>query len=501
MRSDKTVILGGALLFALFTVPLVLLAIFDPLTFSRGYVFLRTAWPYLAIVAVAAVIIVPLLFRGTGLSFILGGAATVLAIGSLILVGQVRDWQVNNTYASLAEEISDEQPDFGERVPWEVADHSANSAMSGINADRLETVYLPYADTYTTAAEERGTMGFYGYEAVIQQSFESSGGVSENQQCSFSDDADRRLGAPLTTNLERLILAEDRFALIDSGDAWAYCDDDGVPHIVVPLTKYEGAFAPVHVPAGVAVYSGDSGEVELHENAEAADFDGPVVGLSYADRLVSAMPYYGNSGGFSGWWEVKFESSTGFDIRSMANLQLPFADDDTAHVTGLTRVSSATSVERLLTIQSNTVTAGEHPEVDMWLLDPVRESHTVIEQDIRSNYENLGWASGLEVQEISPGPEGGWVASIGQRTNVVYRVTMDVDGNWTIRDLRTGEETEASADEIDEGDLEISDGDADAEDTGISVDPDAELSELTPDELAELGEAVLRELAERGELD
>lgn len=500
MKSqDKAVVWGiGAVLLVL-AVPVTLLLIFDPLSFSRLYVFLRTAWPYLAIIDGGIVLGLGILWlgKGSGPALFFASVIGLGAVATLIVFGQVRDWQINTTYASVAQEITDEQPDFGERVPWEVADHSANSAMSGINADRLETVYLPYANTYTTAAEERGTMGFYGYEAVVQQQFESSGGVSESQQCSFSDDANRRLGAPLTTNLERLILAENRFALIDSGDAWAYCDEDNVPHVVVPLTQYDGAFAPVHVPAGVAVYSGDTGEVEIHENADSADFDGPVVGLSYADRLVDSMPYYDNSGGLSGWWEVKFESSTGFDIRSMANLQLPFANDDTAHVTGLTRVSSATSVERLLTIQSNTVTAGEDPDVNMWVLDPVRESHSVIEQDIRSNYEDLGWASGLEVQEISPGPEGGWVASIGQRTNVVYRVTMDVDGNWTIRDLRTGDEAEADSDQIDG---ESVDG-LDEDDSEISVDPNAELNELNPEELAELGEAVLRELAERGELD
>lgn len=494
-----------------FLLGFIALITFDPLTYNNTYIFFRSGWIYLLILLLLggamgyfgrkAYIAYDdkaynerLSFKGK-LSIVLGATSLVAMLVALTVVAQVRDWQVNNTYASILEETS-EQPNFGERVPWEVADYSANSAMSGINADRLTTDYLPYADTYTTVAEQRGTLGFFGYEAVIQQGFNLDGGVSENSQCSFSEEADRRLGAPFMTSLDRLILREDRHLLFERDDAWAYCDEEEVPHVVVPLTKLEGVLNLHHVPAGVAVYNGGNGDIEIVENTTDVDFDGPAIGLSYADKIVDSMRFYDNSGGVSGWWEVKGEQSTGFATRSLANLQLPFADGESTHVTGLTRVSSATSVERLLTIQSNEVTSGEHPEMKMWLLDPVREANDVIDQDIRSTYDEVNWASGLTVQEIAPGPEGGWVASIGQRAVVVYRVTMDRDGNWTIRDLRTGDEQELDADEVGEEGAVPDEGGADS--GSIDVDIDTPLDEMTPAELAELGEAVLNELAERG---
>lgn len=77
---------------------------------------------------------------------------------------------------------------------------------------------------------------------------------------------------------------------------------------------------------------------------------------------------------------------------------------------------------------------------------------------------------------------------------MIYRVTMDTDGSWTIEDMRTGDE--ADVDEIDGDD--ISD-EPEGSDTPNDLDGLPAVDEMTDEELRELGQMVIDELADRGE--
>ena len=514
MRTKSSPLLGLGIIAAVVIVPIALLLTFDPLSFRRVYVMVANMWlPVLLLIACSAAGVILAVGMNKGQSprhQVIWPAICGIAVGVVLFGGFffLRSWNVNNTYAELPT-ATEEQPDFTERVPYSVADQSANSAMSGINADRQHTKYLPGSNAYTTPATARGFIT-PGYEAVVQQNFDLDGTDRDTEQCSFSEDADRHMGGWWWHSLDRAIAGESRTSLYSREDAYSWCEDD-TPYVAVPLTQYTGApWNMHHVPAGVAVYDGETGEVEILDEVEDGELPGPAVSQSYAERVESAMSHRDNDGIWSVLLgQVGFQTpGTGDDddddedsgegddpnADNPGNHQLGYGDGGSAHVTPLQRVSTSTAVEYVLTVDSGEVTAGEHPESQLRLIEPARESNPLIEQNIRGQFSDINWDSGITVQEITPGPDGSWVASIGQRTSVIYRVTMDTDGSWTIEDMRTGDE--ADVDELD--DEEVSDDPEGSEAPSDLGDLPA-VDEMTDEELRELGQMVIDELADRGE--
>lgn len=279
---------------------------------------------------------------------------------------------------------------------------------------------------------------------------------------------------------------------MDRADAWAFCDEDAAM-VAVPVDKRAGnPFNRHFVPAGVALYDGSTGEVEILDEVAEDELPGPVVSENYAALIEEAMSHRDNEGVLS-----VLLRQTGYQTpdASSINHQLGDANGGSAHVTALQRVSASTAVEYILAVPSGEVTAGEHPGTEMYLLDPTRRDNTVISDSIRSQFSDINWDSGIEVQEITPGPEGTWVASIGQATEVVYRVKMDGNesSTWTITDMRTGRE-----EEVDESDLSEEADSADAGTESAPIEFNGEdVSEMTDAQLRELVRTAIDEMDER----
>lgn len=461
----------------------------DPLAFNRAYRLIELFWlpaTVLLVLGILGVIAAAVLDKSWPM--ITGLAAGVLGA---VAVMMLRSWSASVVYAEIPEE-ADTQPSFEERVPYSVADRSAQSALEGVNADLGRTVYLTGTNSYATPATARGFMGFTGYEAVVEQNFELDGTFDGTQQCGFSDDAQKRMGGWFVSSLERAIAAESRTIYMDRADAWAFCDED-TAMIAVPVDKRAGnPFNRHFVPAGVALYDGSTGEVEILHEVTEDQLPGPVVSENYAALIEEAMSHRDNEGVLS-----VLLRQTGYQTpdASSINHQLGDANGGSAHVTALQRVSASTAVEYILAVPSGEVTAGEHPGTEMYLLDPTRRDNTVISDSIRSQFSDINWDSGIEVQEITPGPEGTWVASIGQATEVVYRVKMDGNesSTWTITDMRTGRE-----EEVDESDLseEADSADAGADSAPIEFNGE-DVSEMTDAQLRELVRTAIDEMDER----
>ncbi|GAA4924696.1 hypothetical protein [Nesterenkonia rhizosphaerae] len=461
-----------------------LLLVLDPLAAHRAYVVFTVMWfPVLLLVVVAGLGLLAgsvANHHGFSTAGVIGGAA--LFIGVLLL----RGWNASTFYADLPQELED-QASFSERAPYTVADRSADSATSGINGDRRSTKYLAEANTYTPPVTGRGFIT-PGYLAVIEQEFDLDGRATTSQ-CRFSEDAQRWVGGLLHHSLERAVARKSRTAMFSASDAWTYCEDDK-PYVVMPLTRYSGILNLHHVPAGVAIYDGHTGEVEIREDVKSGELPGPVISQSYAERIEAAMGYRDRTGFISVMLgQTGFETAGGEEgdpnSENPGNHQLAYVGGGMAHVTPLTRVSTSTAVERLLTVDAGEVAAGEHPTVSLRVLDPARESNAVMEQNIRSQFDQVNWASGLTVQEITPGPDGAWVASIGQRTNVAYRVTLDTEDQWHIEDLRTTN-------------VIGKDEDTESEPRRPAGRGLPEVDELTDEQLADLGQLVIEELSRRG---
>lgn len=491
-----------AISIAIVVLGLAALIAFDPLTGHRAYRVFVVAWaPALALLlpAAAGIFISARKSKNSknSMETLLAAAVVGISVGIVAMCALfgLRYWNTQNVYAEVPV-VSEEQPDFLERTPWTVADYSANSAISGINGDRQTTKFLTGSDSYATPVTARGFIS-PGYEAVVEQNLRLDVGSSETEQCSFDRDngANDRVGGWLHHSLAREIAAVDRSVFFKDENAWTYCDD--TPYVVVPLVQYDGNFLNRHlVPAGVAIYDGSNGEVEIQDEVSSGDLPGAVVSQWYAEKIEGAMPYRDNSSlvsvmlGQTGFTSATEDKDAGDDPNEAnpGNHQLAYSDGGSAHVSSLSRVSSGTAVEFVLTTDSHEVVAGEHPDTQMRTMDPPRESNAVLAQDIQGEYSDLGWDSGLTVQEVAPGPDGTWVATIGQNTRVVYRVTMqgETPADWDLRRVGTPEDDEDTSDE---------DGST-VEDAGDTGDFPA-VEDLSDEELRELGDMIMDELYER----
>lgn len=464
----------------------------DGLWAKRLYWSLMQHWVILTLIisTVVAIALAYKLLRSLRTTIIV--LIGTFGLASIVGFMTVKSWNVNNVYAAIPED-SEEQLDFEERVPWEVATESANTAMSGVHADRQHTTYLAGSGTYTTPATSRGVIT-PGYEVVTEQSFDLDGGQSSTDECHFEDEAHAFAGGWFKYSLEREVAKLDRTVKFSNDDVWAYCDDEK-PVVVAPLTQLSGNPLNLHeVPAGVAVYDGETGEVEIRDHVEAGELPGAVVAQSYAEKIESSLSYRNNDGiwsvmlGNTGYTVPGDSDESGDDPNASApgTHQLGYANGEgSAHVTPIQLVTSGTAVEYVLTTDSAEVTAGEHPNVAMNALPEPRQSNPVLEQAIRAEFSDVNWDSGIRVQEITPAGNGEWVASIGQQTNVVYRVRMDEDGNWSITDLRTGNEEEVDESDIGDDPVDISDL------------PD--VSEMSSEELSEIARIAIDELESRSE--
>lgn len=496
MKSILPKLIGPAVVLVIIAVWLWI----DPLAFNRVYRVVEVTWlPVAAFLLLAGLGLVAMISRDKvgrhrmeTWPLTLGIVAGVLAV---IGVSTLRWWNVETEFADLAE-VSDDQPSFEERVPHSVADRSARSALEGGGASLNDTVYLTGANAYSTTADANSVLGFGGYSAVVEQHFDLDGSFSENNQCGFSENANRRIGGDLGNSLERAIASENRFAIFDGEDAWGYCDED-TAMVALPFDVRAGNPLNRHfVPGGVAIYDGGTGEVEILEEVAADELPGPVITESYASRVAGAMNLRDRDGIMS-----VILSHTGYTTPDDASInhQLSVEPEGSAHVTALRNVSGSTAIEYILAVPSGEVTAGEHPEVVMHRLDPTRRENPIIIDSIRSQFADINWESGIGILEITPGPDGTWVASIGQATDVVYRVSMDGNesSTWTIRDMRTGTEQE-----VDEAD--VADPDTDAEGDDASSEPitgSEDVSELTDEQLINLVREVLNEMESRETAD
>lgn len=479
---------AGGCLAVIGAVAIIGLPLLDPLTRARFYNTILIEWGFpLLVLAIAAAVAVALGTLDKSGSAV---AAVVLALAGLLLYSGIRDHHSHLYYASTVTETDAALPDFDDRAPHQVAQRRATSSLSGISGEPQRTSYLPAADLYTTLVAKPGPMN-PGYTALVSQEIALTG-TPNGSTCRFSDAAHDRMDGYFGNSLTREIAAVDSALIAKAEDAWGWCDGD-TPKVAVPVTKLSGWIRPVHVPAGVAIYDGSTGRTEVLTGDDAAELPGPVIGITYSERVNASMKTWGGN-----WWttwlgqtgltdEVKDADDT--NALNASNFGLA-TGGDSSYVSPFTSRAASVTVDAVTVLDASKVEAGKAPEVTMYKLKAPRASNAATADRIKSDFADLpGWATGLAIQEIVPAGDGQWAASIGLNQNVTHRVLVRDDGSSCLQDAR-GNVVRCSNDPA----APVVGGDA-AQGPAAAIP--ADIAALPDAELAKLQEAVTAEVLKR----
>lgn len=405
------------------------LPLLDPLTRARfvNGVFIEWGFPLVLLAVIAVAVVFALGSDSIGIAVLVG----VLSVGGLIFYGNARSYNTMLEYASTVHESTGEMPALKERAPFLVAERQASSNLAGINGQIAGTDYLADSNHYATLVERKG-MGNPGYAAIINQTIALTGQAT-GKPCLFDERASQRMDGFFGNSLTRAIAAKDSLLIAKKDDAWGYCDGD-TPKIVVPVTKLNGWINPVHVPAGVAIYDGKTGNVEIRDEVKPGDLPGPAVALSYVQRVNDALATRNGD-----WWsmvqnqsgitdELKDENDPNKDNSSA--FSLAYKDEPgSVYASPFTSRASSRSIEHVALLESGHVKAGTSPLVNLYQLKTPRQSNSATADKVKADYSDVAWSSGLTVQEIIPVAHDTWAASIGLNQNVVYRALVKDDGS------------------------------------------------------------------------
>lgn len=354
-NSTKAGILGTLVVLAAFGLPLL-----DPLTRARFINDWVIIWgfPLLLLVILAVVVVFFVAVEKVAVAVIIA----ILGLSGVIVYGTARAYNTALVYASTVHESNDPMPDLKERAPFLVAERQASSNLSGINGQIGGTDYLADSNHYSTLVDRKGNLN-PGYAAIINQTIQLTGQAS-GKPCLFDEkNAHRRMDGWFDNSLTRAIATKDSMLIAKKDDAWGYCDGD-TPKVVVPVTKLNGWITPVEVPAGVAIYDGHTGEVEIRSEVKAGDLPGPVIPLSYVQRVNDSLATHNGD-----WWsmvqgqsgltdEVKDANDPNKDNHSAFSLAYKDAPGS-VYASPFTSRASSRSIEDVALLESGHVKDGE----------------------------------------------------------------------------------------------------------------------------------------------
>lgn len=375
------------------------------------------------VLAVVVLVLAAVELAGLSRSKVLPGAAMIVGtgLGALAVIGWfvVGSYWEDQDYASAVHVVDGEQlPELAPRAPFLVGRAQAAPTLGDVTGDIADVSYLPDLDRFSTLVERRGFLN--GYEVAVTQAIAVEGIGHDAQKCRFDDAADARLGGWFGHNLGRLISEQRRWVRFTADDAYAYCDGT-TPMVAVPLTRQVGLLVVTERPAGVAVYDGATGTVQIVE--QPADLPGPTYPLSLAARQREAT--HGMSG-FADWWFDRSGWNAADDGANADNdSEFDLARTDGSgplYVTPLTPRGAASSVVAVSTVPAR------HPgpqlaPLTVYRLDPTWASPQAIVARIRADYSDACCYNLDQVFEVIPTGGDHWVATIGSEQVLRFRVT------------------------------------------------------------------------------
>jgi hypothetical protein len=383
---------------------------------------LRKTLPWLGILAIGCVIWAA--FIGAGMllgrdsdgpvlamgvfGFLVGGAVTVLW---MMHTGYSQD----RTYSASIHVSTDAVPALAARAPYQVGEAQARPNLGDTAGDIAGTTYIPGDDRYSTLVTRRGWLN--GYEVAFTQQIPLQGRGGVDQKCAFDKGkAVDRASGWFSHNLGRQISSERRYVRFDSGDIYAYCDDD-TPKVVVPLKRQVGFWVVTEKPAGAVVYNGKTGDLEFMEDT--SGLPGPSYPISLAGKQRESASALGS---FSDWvfgragWELPDD-----DINSGNASEFTLnAAGQPAYVTPLTGRGSATAISVVSSVPARHSGLQLAP-VTVHKLNPVWVSPKAIVDRVKADYQDIPNWQTINVYEVIPTGANSWVATLGTGQNILYR--------------------------------------------------------------------------------
>lgn len=375
-----------------------------------------------------------------GVVVIISILAVLLGLTWSVIALVKHNYNVSSYYTSAIEEVTGATPTYNERAAFNVAEAQAPGSLGEVRGSIEDTSYIPDNDLFNSLVARPGWL--QGYAAIISQEVDLTG-QSKATSCEFSIDASAKIDGKFSHSLERKIAQQKLRAIVNDNDAYGYCDGD-TPLVIVPLTKYEGWFPAVKVPAGVAVYNGSTGDLNLYSSSEEISLQGPTFPLSLAATirnstaaLGSFWDYRANRVGYTDTSHDEGDPNSG----NVSEFALKEQDGkDSSYVTPLTARGRATSIAALGEMQANAFEEGVIPAYTIYKFKEPRKPNSAVSDRLLSDYGDLPeWASGMEIFEITPVSDSEWVASLGREQNVNYRVRIQSDSTSCL-ETASGEE-------------------------------------------------------------
>jgi hypothetical protein len=389
---------------------------------------------------------------------------------------------------------------FKERAAWDVATQVSNRWLGNTTGESTGTVKsLSGSGEWTVSVVKRG-IG-QGYESVQSMKLPLYGEAKQSdiKFCKYSAKADRRLGGFWWWNALGMEISKvsPLNTIYDRDDAFASCESDH-PVLYVPLKKNVGFPYTHSAPAGVVIYDGITGEVTYHADYKNVKY--PVYPQSVAADQREALKASGS------YWDYLFGRS-GYEDTSGDNgdpnganrneFNLSYMKGGSAYVSPLTPRGSSTSIVAISTLGNNTITYGKLAPitVNKFADDKSRQANSSVEASITAGALSGYKAAGLTVFEIVPSSDGNWTASIGKSQSILYRATITLDGDITLKD-KDGNVVNADNESAGNDDSGSSDDGNDL----IGTDDDGSLKlkkplkDMTTDELKSVSRSILSEL-------
>lgn len=431
-----------------------------------------------------------------------GGPLTLLVIvGAVAWLSWlfVYNYAQDTVYAQSVRVTQDAVPTFDPRAPYSVSAAQVRSNLGDIPGDTQATMYVPDDETFATLVEQRGFAT--GYQTLLEQRIGTTG-RNTPARCDFGPAAGARLGGVFGGNLGRVINTEQRWVNWDQDDAFGWCDQQGTPFVVVPLLEQEGWLIVTEKPAGVALYDGRTGAIDIRPTADG------IPGPTYPLSLAAAQRESTKAGdGFFAWlfgragWELPDEADS-INSGNASEFVLAGPNGSEWYVTPESGRGSATAISAI-TVMDAELRGPELAPLVVHRLGsaehPVWQSATAITDRVRANFGDVfAQQRDSDVYELAPTGPDTWVATIGTPQNMLYRVTgrgdlsadpclLALDG----RQLRCGPTGSVGL---------ATGGPAGSPAPGGQVAPapaGSDLTTLTPDQLADLNRRVGEELARR----
>jgi hypothetical protein len=251
-------------------------------------------------------------------------------------------------------------------------------------------------------------------------------GRNTHDLCAFAPVADRRFGGYLGHSLGRLINSNQRFVNWDEGDAYAYCDGANHPMVAVPLKAQTGLFVVTERPAGVALYDGSTGKLNIvTDPAQIAKIPGPTYPLSLAATQREST---GAIHGFGDWWWDRAGWELPDDIHeinsgNVSDYVLATSGGQPVYTSLLTGRGSASAISAISTVDAKQTSTDLAPMV-VHHTNPSWLAPASILDRIHANMGDVFMAQPrAAVFELAPLDGNRWVATIGLPQNLLYRVT------------------------------------------------------------------------------